>query len=154
MTATTNLVAYEHFFTEDTLCKVQLYREKMNSQPLVSALHSFVVAGKSTTEQPGVYEIREGTQIIYIGGHEAPSYICDCLTAHFSGNDGLSIGTYLSGPAKDRWKDFYVRWFPCDRPREVAMYLLQDYQLKFGSLPRFNLPPTHEFINPTADIHM
>ncbi|XP_028517027.1 uncharacterized protein LOC114575743 [Exaiptasia diaphana] len=142
------LVAYEHFMTEDTFNNMQAFREKMNQQPLYSALRSFLMAEKKfTTRQPGVYEIREGNQIIYIGGHDYPSSICDCLTAHFSGNDGLPIGAYLSGPARNKWKDFFVRWLPHVKPREGAMYLLHDYQVKHGNLPRFNLPPAHEFIN-------
>lgn len=141
------LVAYEHFLTEDTFNSIQAFRDKMNKQPLSSALQSFLVPGKVHTRQPGVYEIREGSHLIYIGGHDFPSTICDCLTAHFSGCDGLPIGLYLSGPARNRWKDFSVRWMPHPRPREAAMLLLQDYQLKHGILPRYNLPPAHEFLN-------
>ncbi|KAK3728985.1 hypothetical protein QZH41_007075 [Actinostola sp. cb2023] len=149
--SSTKLVAYEHYLTEDTFNGMQAFREKMNKQPLYSALRSFLVAGKFTTRHSGVYEIQEGTEIIYIGGHDYPSSICDCLTAHFSGNDGLSIGGYLSGPARNKWKDFYIRWLPYSKPREGAMYLLRDYQLKHGNLPRFNLPPAHEFINQDSE---
>lgn len=145
--SSSKLVAYEHYLTEDTFNGIQAFREKMNKQPLYSALQSFLVAGKVNTRQPGVYEIREGNIIIYIGGHDYPSSVCDCLTAHFSGNDGLPIGMYLSGPARNRWRDFFVRWLPHTKPREGAMYLLHDYQLKHGILPRFNLPPPHDFLN-------
>ena len=80
-------------------------------------------------------------QIIYIGGNPYFSNIRDCLNAHFSGNDGLPIGRYLSGPGKKRWKYIAVRWMTCLNPPEIVYYLLEDYQNRHGGLPIYNNAP-------------
>ena len=80
-------------------------------------------------------------QIIYIGGNPYFSNIRDCLNAHFSGNDGLPIGRYLSGPGKKRWKNIAVRWLTCLNPPEIVYYLLEDYQNRHGDLPIYNNAP-------------
>lgn len=83
-------------------------------------------------------------QIIYIGGNPYFSNIRDCLNAHFSGNDGLPIGRYLSGPGKRRWRNIAVRWFTCLNPPEIVYYLLEDYQMRNGALPIYNNAPNVE----------
>ena len=80
-------------------------------------------------------------QIIYIGGNPYFSNIRDCLNAHFSGNDGLPIGRYLSGPGQKRWKHIAVRWMTCLNPPEIVYYLLEDYQNRHGGLPIYNNAP-------------
>ena len=131
---------YGHLMNEDELKKIHYFRDKMDSQSLHSALRSFSES-RETAGLPGVYEIRHGGSIIYIGGNPHLSNIRDSLNAHFSGNDGLAIGAWLSGPARNLWKTITVRWMTCSRPHEVVFYLLQDYQIKYGSLPEFNKPP-------------
>ena len=132
---------YRHVMSEDEKKKILLLRDKMNNQCLHSALESFSES-RETANLPGVYEINHHGKIIYIGGNPHQSNIRDSLNAHFSGNDGLPIGAWLSGPAKDHWKAIKVRWMTCSRPHEVVFYLLQDYYIKYGTLPRFNKPPT------------
>ena len=136
------LEAYEHVLAEEELNNIKFYREQMNTRPLHSAMLSFDSAGdsKESTRVPGVYEIREGGKIIYIGGNPQLSNIRDCLNAHFSGNDGLSIGAYLNGSARNKWSNVYVRWMTCSKPREVAMFLLTDFKLRHGCYPQYNYP--------------
>ncbi|KAJ7357686.1 hypothetical protein OS493_023819 [Desmophyllum pertusum] len=86
-------------------------------------------------------EIYRNNEIIYIGGNPYFSNIRDCLNAHFSGNDGLPIGRYLSGPGKRRWKNIAVRWLTCLNPPEIVYYLLEDYQMRQGGLPIYNNAP-------------
>ncbi|XP_029208593.2 uncharacterized protein LOC141878785 [Acropora palmata] len=125
---------------QDHLKIVQFYREKMNSQPLHSALRSFNVQDGARTS--GVYEIYRNNELIYIGGNPYFSNIRDCLNAHFSGNDGLPIGRYLSGPGKRRWKNITVRWMTCINPPEIVYYLLEEHQIRHGSLPVYNNAPS------------
>lgn len=79
-------------------------------------------------------------QVIFIGGNPYLSNIRDCLNAHFSGNDGLPVGAYLSGPGRRKWKKMSVRWMSVPNSHEVAYYLLEDYQRKNGQLPLYNNP--------------
>ncbi|XP_068701178.1 uncharacterized protein [Montipora capricornis] len=124
---------------QDQLKIVQFYREKMNLQPLHSALKSFNVQEGARTS--GVYEIYRNNELIYIGGNPYFSNIRDCLNAHFSGNDGLPIGRYLSGPGKRRWRNINVRWMTCINPPEIVYYLLEEHQIRHGSLPIYNNAP-------------
>lgn len=80
-------------------------------------------------------------QLIYIGGNPYFSNIRDCLNAHFSGNDGLPIGRYLSGPGKRRWRNIAVRWMTCLNPPEIVYYLLEEHQIRHGGLPIYNNAP-------------
>ncbi|XP_058949989.2 uncharacterized protein [Pocillopora verrucosa] len=119
---------------------IRFYREKMNQQPLHSALRSFNI--QDGVRMSGVYEIHRNNEIIYIGGNPYFSNIRDCLNAHFSGNDGLPIGRYLSGPGKRRWRNIAVRWLTCLNPPEIVYFLLEDYQLRNGALPIYNNAPS------------
>jgi len=133
--------AYNYDATEDDLKSMKYYRERLNARPLTSALRSFDMNDKyESTRLPGVYEISQDSKVIYIGGNPCLSNIRDCLNAHFSGNDGLPIGEYLSGPAKTKWNSIFVRWLTCARPNEVAWFLLNDYQMHHGHYPPFNYP--------------
>lgn len=132
---------YGHVMNEDETKKIQHFRVKMDNQCLHSALESFSKS-RETANLPGVYEIRYQGKIIYIGGNPHLSNIRDSLNAHFSGNDGLPIGAWLSGPAKNHWQAMSVRWMTCSRPHEVVFYLLQDHYIKYGTLPQFNKPPS------------
>ncbi|CAH3039617.1 unnamed protein product [Porites lobata] len=111
----------------------------MNLQPLHSALRSFNV--QDGARMSGVYEICRNNEIIYIGGNPYFSNIRYCLNAHFSGNDGLPIGRYLSSPGKRRWRNISVRWLTCLNPPEIVYYLLEDYQIRHGRLPIYNNAP-------------
>ncbi|XP_022788131.1 uncharacterized protein LOC111328043 [Stylophora pistillata] len=125
---------------QDHFKVIRFYREKMNQQPLHSALRSFNV--QDGARMSGVYEIHRNNEIIYIGGNPYFSNIRDCLNAHFSGNDGLPIGRYLSGPGKRRWRNIFVRWLTCLKPPEIVYFLLEDYQLRSGTLPIYNNAPS------------
>lgn len=125
---------------EEHTRKTAFYRKRMNEQPVHSALKSFNV--EEAVRMSGVYEIHRENDVMYIGGNPYFSNIRDCLNAHFSGNDGLTIGSYLSGPGKKEWKHITVRWMPCNNPHEVAFYLLEEYQEKHGHLPVYNNPPS------------
>ncbi|XP_027049319.1 uncharacterized protein LOC113676808 [Pocillopora damicornis] len=124
---------------QDHFKVIRFYREKMNQQPLHSALRSFNI--QDGVRMSGVYEIHRNNEIIYIGGNPYFSNIRDCLNAHFSGNDGLPIGRYLSGPGKRRWRNIAVRWLTCLNPPEIVYFLLEDYQLRNGALPIYNNAP-------------
>lgn len=100
------------------------------------AVQSFTV--KDSYRMTGVYEIRDENQIIYIGGNPFCSNVRDCLNAHFSGNDGLAIGAYLTDTALRNWNKIYVRWMPAKNPPEVVYYLLQEHRMRHGCYPRFN----------------
>lgn len=135
--------AYDYQATEEDLNNMKYYRERLNTRPLTSALRSFDINDKyESTRLPGVYEIIQDSRVIYIGGNPCLANIRDCLNAHFSGNDGLPIGRYLSGPARNKWKSIFVRWLTCAKPNEVAWFLLSDYQMQHGYYPPFNYPAT------------
>lgn len=103
------------------------------------AVQSFSV--KDSYRLTGVYEIRDEKEIIYIGGNPFCSNVRDCLNAHFSGNDGLAIGAYLTGVASTSWSKIFVRWMPAKNPPEVVYYLLQEHRMRHGCYPRFNQVP-------------
>lgn len=133
--------AYDYEATEEDLKSMKYYRERLNARPLTTALRSFDINDKQeSTRLPGVYEITQDSKVIYIGGNPCLANIRDCLNAHFSGNDGLPIGQYLSGPARTKWKSIFVRWLTCAKPNEVAWFLLSDYQMHHGYYPPFNYP--------------
>ncbi|CAH3148940.1 unnamed protein product, partial [Porites lobata] len=133
--------AYDFEISEDDLKHMKYYRERLNARPLTTALRSFDInENYESTRLPGVYEISQDSKVIYIGGNPCLSNIRDCLNAHFSGNDGLPIGEYLSGPAKNKWKSIFIRWLTCAKPNEVAWFLLSDFQMQHGCYPPFNYP--------------
>ena len=101
-----------------------------------SAVQSFTV--KDSYRITGVYEIRDENQVIYIGGNPFCSNVRDCLNAHFSGNDGLAIGSYLTDTALKNWSKIFVRWMPAKNPPEVVYYLLQEHRMRHECYPRFN----------------
>ena len=137
--------AYDFEATEDELKNMRYYRERLNARPLTTALRSFDINDKyDSTRLPGVYEISQDSKVIYIGENPCLSNIRDCLNAHFSGNDGLPIGEYLSGPARNKWKSIFVHWLTCAKPNQVAWYLLSDYQMQHGHYPPFNYPTTQK----------
>lgn len=131
---------------EEHFRKMALYRNKMDTQPIYSALKSFNV--EEAVIMSGVYEIHNQNKVIYIGGNPYFSNIRDCLNAHFSGNDGLTIGAFLSGPGKNEWQNITVRWMACNNPHEVAFYLLEDYRGTHGFLPIYNNPPANPIPQP------
>lgn len=126
--------------------KMSLYRNKMDAEPVFSALKSF--NAEEAVNMSGVYEIYNQGKAIYIGGNPYFSNIRDCLNAHFSGNDGLTIGAFLSGPGKNQWMNMTVRWMSCDNPHEVAFYLLEEYRGRYGILPEYNNPPANPIPQP------
>lgn len=133
--------AYDLEISENDLKHMKYYRERLNARPLTTALRSFDInENYESTRLPGVYEISQDSKVIYIGGNPCLSNIRDCLNAHFSGNDGLPIGGYLSGPAKNKWKSIFIRWLTCAKPNEVAWFLLSDFQMQHGCYPPFNYP--------------
>lgn len=114
-------------------------RQQFNEISWKSATQSFTV--KDSYRLTGVYEIKDKDEVIYIGGNPFCSNIRDCLNAHFSGNDGLAIGAYLTGAASKNWSTIFVRWMPTKNPPEVVYYLLQEHRMHFGCYPKFNQVP-------------
>uniref|UniRef100_A0A7M5XAL2 Uncharacterized protein n=1 Tax=Clytia hemisphaerica TaxID=252671 RepID=A0A7M5XAL2_9CNID len=113
-------------------------REMMNRQEHIWALFSFNNVENKNGCNGGVYEILESHDIIYISGLPRGVHIRDALNAHFSGNDGLVLGKYLSTQGGDLRK-FSVRFMLSDQPREDARQLLRYYQLSSkGAVPKFN----------------
>ncbi|KAK3728990.1 hypothetical protein QZH41_019418 [Actinostola sp. cb2023] len=123
---------------KNILKKCQCIEERWTHSQF-TALKSFNV--EEAVRTSGVYEIQNGNQVVYIGGNPYFSNIRDCLNAHFSGNDGLTIGAWLSGPGKKEWQNITVRWMTCSNPHEVAFYLLEEYRGRNGYLPIYNNPP-------------
>lgn len=116
--------------------KMNQLRQQFDQIAWRSAVQSFTV--KDSYRITGVYEIRDENQVIYIGGNPFCSNVRDCLNAHFSGNDGLAIGSYLTDSAITNWSKIYVRWMPAKNPPEVVYYLLQEHRMRHGCYPRFN----------------
>ena len=87
----------------------------------------------------GVYELYEGSEVIYISAIPEGVHIRDALNAHFWGQDGLPLGQYLALECIDRWRDFQVRFLPSGNARDDARLLLRYYQLNHkGQAPPFN----------------
>ena len=114
-------------------------REQFDEVSWRPSAQSFTV--KDSYRLTGVYEIREGDEVIYIGGNPFCSNVRDCLNAHFSGNDGLAIGSYLTSAASNNWSKIFVRWMPAKNPPEVVYYLLQEHRMRHDCYPRFNQVP-------------
>lgn len=119
--------------------KMNQLRQEFEAISWRPAAQSFTV--KDSYRMTGVYEIKEANEVIYIGGNPFCSNVRDCLNAHFSGNDGLAIGSYLTGPGYKNWSNIFVRWMPAKNPPEAVYYLLQEYRLRNGCYPRFNQVP-------------
>ena len=114
-------------------------RSTMDCIPWHWAVFSFNNLNNQTGTCGGVYEIMEKDEIVYISGLPPHVHIRDALNAHFSGNDGLALGEYLSGIASGNWRHFYVRFMPSRTPSEDARLLLRYFQLRnMGQPPRFN----------------
>ena len=114
-------------------------REEFDDVLWRPAAESFTV--RDSYRLTGVYEIKEENEIIYIGGNPFCSNVRDCLNAHFSGNDGLAIGSYLTGAASKNWNKIFVHWMPANNPPEVVYFLLQEHRMRNGCYPRFNQAP-------------
>lgn len=114
-------------------------RQQFDEIPWRPAVQSFSV--KDSYRLTGVYEIRNESEVIYIGGNPFCSNVRDCLNAHFSGNDGLAIGAYLTGCASNDWGKIFVRWMSARNPPEVVYYLLQEHRMRYDCYPRFNQVP-------------
>ncbi len=114
-------------------------RQEFDEIPWRPAAQSFTV--KDSYRLTGVYEIKDENEIIYTGGNPFCSNVRDCLNAHFSGNDGLAIGSYLTGAASKNWSKIFVRWMPAKNPPEVVYFLLQEHRMRHGCYPRFNQAP-------------
>lgn len=126
-------------FSTENLKLMSLKRNEMNKQPLHWAVLTFNTINNLRGTCGGVYEIREGNEIIYISGLPQNVHIRDAMNAHFSGNDGLALGIYLTGEARSNWANMYVRFMPSKSPSEDARLLLRYHQLKnMGNVPRFN----------------
>ena len=126
-------------FSSENIRLMSLKRTEMDMQPLHWAILTFNGINNLRGTCGGVYEIREGNEIIYISGLPQNVHIRDALNAHFSGNDGLALGAYLTGEAFHNWMHIYVRFLPSKTPSEDARLLLRYHQLKnMGKVPRFN----------------
>ena len=112
----------------------------MNAQNLFSALFSFNnLASSYEGCNGGVYEILENNLIVYISGLPRDVHIRDVLNAHFSGNDRLAVGKYLSQMDYRQWRTVKVRFLQSENPREDAKLLLRHFQLtNKGRTPIFN----------------
>ena len=78
-------------------------------------------------DDPGVYCLWVGDELIYIGCAEAPSAsIRSRLSDHLSGQ--------TPGPAGIT----HYAWEISRRPRERELELLQEFERRFGRLPRLN----------------
>lgn len=119
--------------------KMNQLRQQFDNITWRPAVQSFTV--RDSYRLTGVYEIRNENEVIYIGGNPFCSNVRDCLNAHFSGNDGLAIGAYLTSNAAANWNKIYVRWMPAKNPPEVVYYLLQEYRMRHGCYPKFNQVP-------------
>ena len=127
---------------EFSVANINLMNEKrshMDSQELVWALFSFNNVENVNGCNGGVYEILENDVIIYISGLPCDVHVRDALNAHFSGNDELALGKYLSKLNCRSWRNIEVRFMLSKNPREDARLLLRHFQLKNqGQVPRFN----------------
>eukprot|EP00112_Aurelia_sp_Birch-Aquarium-sp1_P012511 Seg263.4 transcript_id=Seg263.4/GoldUCD/mRNA.D3Y31 product="hypothetical protein" protein_id=Seg263.4/GoldUCD/D3Y31 len=126
-------------FSAENVKLMSMKRKEMDMQPLHWAVLTFNGINNLRGTCGGVYEIKENNEIIYISGLPQNVHIRDALNAHFSGNDGLALGVYLTGEAFNSWKQIYVRFMPSKTPSEDARLLLRYYQLRnLGNVPRFN----------------
>ena len=113
-------------------------RALMNQQEHTWALFSFNNVQNQNGCNGGVYEIMESNDIIYICALQPGVHIRDALNAHFSGNDRLPLGAYLSHQKGDLRK-FSVRFMLSQNPKEDTRLLLRHYQLNSqGRVPKFN----------------
>ena len=121
---------------------IQLMGEKralMNQQEHAWALFSFNNVQNQNGCNGGVYEIMESNDIIYICALQPGVHIRDALNAHFSGNDRLPLGLYLSSQKGSNLRKFSVRFMLSHNPKEDTRLLLRHYQLNSqGRVPRFN----------------
>jgi len=114
-------------------------RAQMDEQELIWALFSFNNVENIMGANGGVYEILENDEIIYISGIPKDIHVRDALNAHFSGNDKLPLGKYLSSMSSRNWRMFQVRFMLSDTPRDDTRLLLRHFQLiSKGKIPRFN----------------
>lgn len=114
-------------------------RAVMDQQEHMWALFSFNNIENINGCNGGVYEILESNDVIYISGLPPGVHIRDALNAHFSGNDGLPLGKYLSNLSPEDLRKFSVRFMLSEVPREDARLLLRYFQLKNkGRVPQFN----------------
>lgn len=126
-------------FSTENVKLMSMTRNEMNKQPLHWAALTFNAINNLRGTCGGVYEIREGDEIIYISGLPKNVHIRDAMNAHFSGNDGLALGAYLTGEARNIWTNMYVRFMPSRTPSEDARLLLRYHQLRnMGNVPKFN----------------
>nr|XP_047131783.1 uncharacterized protein LOC124810748 [Hydra vulgaris] len=130
----------EQEFSSVNVSLMQEKRSLMNAQKLFVALSSFNnIASGCEGYSGGVYEILENNVIIYISGLPYDVHIRDALNAHFSGNDRLAIGNYLSRIDFRQWKTIQVRFLQSKNPREDAKLLIRHFQLtNQGKMPIFN----------------
>lgn len=127
---------------EFSAANINLMNEKrsiMDAQELVWALFSFNNVQNIEGCNGGVYEILEDNVVVYISGIPPDVHVRDALNAHFSGNDKLALGSYLSQLHYRQWRNFQARFMLSETPREDARILLRHFQLKNkGKVPRFN----------------
>ena len=132
----------EQLRQEFSPANIQLMNQKryfMDQQELIWALFSFNNVENENGENGGVYEILENDDIIYISGLPRDVHIRDALNAHFSGDDDLPLGKYLSSLQYQKWRNFHVRFMLSANPREDSRLLLRHFQLKNGGkVPKFN----------------
>ncbi len=126
-------------FSCDNIKLMAMKRAAMEMHPWHWAICSFNNINNQRGTCGGVYEIKENDDIIYISGLPQNVHIRDALNAHFSGHDGLVLGSYLTNQAFGDWSRFQVRFMPSKHPFDDARLLLRYYQLRhMGKEPRFN----------------
>ncbi len=126
-------------FSSENIKLMASKRAAMESHQWHWAICSFNGINNQRGTCGGVYEIKENHDIIYISGLPQNVHIRDALNAHFSGHDGLALGSYLTNEAYCEWAKFQVRFMPSKNPSEDARLLLRYYQLRhMGRVPRFN----------------
>jgi len=125
-------------FSTANINMMTLKRSQMDQQEHIWALFSFNNVENKFGCNGGVYEILESNDIIYISGLPHGVHVRDALNAHFSGNDGLALGQYLTSQWAEIRK-FSVRFLLSENPREDARLLLRHHQLhNHGHVPKFN----------------
>jgi len=125
-------------FNAESIKAMRELRDKMNEQILLWALFSF--NNVENGAYGGVYEILERNEVIYISALPPGYHVRDALNSHFSGDDELQLGHYLTSQGGSGWRNYYVRYMVSEKPWDDAQMLLRHFQLEnHMKFPRFNV---------------